>query len=80
LEAIEEGYNGYNLIHCHKCGATEDPSVYDGAIGYKLIDHDECFSCFFDEHPEEYLGVSGHRAGVSEAEREAVIIGQQEAA
>lgn len=46
LEAIPEGYN---LLKCHICGATEDPSQYDDALGYRLIEHDECFGCFFDE-------------------------------
>jgi len=46
LEAIDEGYN---LIQCSKCGAVEDPSVYDGLLGYELIEHEECFDCYFEE-------------------------------
>jgi len=64
LEAIEEGYN---LIHCHKCGCTENPEQFDDALGYRLMEHDECFNCYFDGNAEEI----GYRSGVSEAEREA---------
>jgi hypothetical protein len=45
LPPLEEGYN---LVHC-SCGRIEDPSEYDDAIAYRLMEHGECFECHFEK-------------------------------
>jgi hypothetical protein len=57
LEAID--YSGTEVV-CHICGKVEDARDFEPCLAHRLLEHDLCFSCFFDEHEKPAVSTRKH--------------------
>lgn len=57
LEAIDYGDT---RIICSQCGAEEEARDFEPCLAHQLLEHDLCFSCFFDEHERSAVSTRRH--------------------